>query len=269
MPDVWYPGATVMPGAAAGYAKGRTQMRTVVAHFTVGRDSTSIGVNGYFHWLVRRNGEIVQFAEVDALTWHVGNWNGYGPGIEVEYLPGVDDAVFTDAARDACGGLVRWLNAEWGFPLDYYDGERINPIWDGFIAHRSVAGGDHTDWWPREDWDRMVSSSPIAQGVHDMVISVGRTVFGVSIAFLLSGGRVLRTFNGPEGAYGIPTDALDWRAQAGRDAVPYVYVDSETVNVLLTPWPPTSGGSEGGITPAQQAAVSQGIAAGQALDTAF
>jgi hypothetical protein len=270
VPDLWYPGATIMPGAAAGYAKGRTSMETVVAHFTVGRDSTQIGVNGYFHWLVRRDGEVVQFAEVDALTWHVGNWNGYGPGIEVEYLPGVDDEVFTDAARVACGSLVRWLCSEWGFLLDYYDGDRIPPVWRGFIAHRSVQGGDHTDFWPRQDWDLMVAA-PAAVKEHDMVIAVGKTVYGVAIAFLLSGGRVLRTFNGPEGAYGIPTDALDWKAQSGRDAVPYVYVDTETVNVLLAPWPAISGGGsiDGGLTVEQTAAVNAGVLSGQLLGEAF
>ena len=107
--------------------------------------------------------------------------------------------------------------------------------------------------------------------VHDMVISVGRTTFGVAIAFLLSGGRVLRTFNGPEGAYGIPQDALDWKAQPGREAVKYVYVDTELVNTLLAPWPGSPGPAPepGGLTPAQQAAVDAGIASGRNLESAF
>jgi len=244
-------------------------MRTHVCHYTVGRDSNSIGERGYFHFLIRRNGEIVQYAEIDALTWHVGDWNGYGPGTEVEYLPGEDDMVFTDAARATCSLLVKWLNTEWGFPLDYYDGDRIAPIYDGFIAHRSVLGGDHTDFWPREDWDRMISDSPTAQGVHDMVVAVGKTVYGAAIAFLLSGGRVLRPFTGPEGAYGIPTDALDWKAQPGRDAVPYVFVDPETVTVLLAPWPSTTPPEPGSLTPEQHAAINAGIQSGAQLDQVF
>lgn len=103
-----------------------------------------------------------------------------------------------------------------------------------------------------------------------MNVVVGRTVFGVAIAFLLSGGRVLRTFQGPEGAYGIPQDALDWKAQPGREAVKYVYVDTELVNVLLQPWPGTAPSPEpGGLTPQQQAAVDAGIQSGKALDSAF
>lgn len=244
MPEVWFPGATVHDGFQMGYTNGRSQMRTVVCHFTVGRDSDSIGRRGYFNWLVRRDGEVIQYAEADALTWHAGDWNPYGPGIEVEFLPGYDDQIFTVEALASTGRLVRWLNSEWGFPLDYYDGDRRTPIWDGFIAHRSLFGGDHTDWWPREDWDQMVSGSPEKKDMNDMVICVGKTVFGVSLAFLTSGGRVLKTFDGPEGAYGIPQSALDWKAGAGRDAVPVVFVDPEQVGVLAAPWP-VSGGASG------------------------
>lgn len=161
MPDEWYPQATRMPGAAANWAKGRTPVRTVICHFTVGRDSTSIGVNGYFHWLVRRNGEIVQFCETSALAWHAGNeGNPVGPGIEVEYLPGADDDIFTPEARAACGALVRWLHTEWSVPLDFFDPEQRMPLPlpPGFVAHRSLPNQDHTDTWPRADWDQMIGS---------------------------------------------------------------------------------------------------------------
>lgn len=106
---------------------------------------------------------------------------------------------------------------------------------------------------------------------HDMIVAVGRTVFGVPIAFLVSGGRTFRTFNGPEGAYGIPQDALDWMAQPGRSAVQYVYVDSQIVDQLLAPWPATPGPAPepGTLTPQQQAAVAAGIQSGIQLDSAF
>jgi len=159
MPEEWYPQAVRMPGAAAGWTKGRTPVQTVVCHYTVGRDSTGIGVQGYFHWLVRRNGEIVQFCETSALSWHAGNeGNPLGPGIEVEYLPGADDTIFTPEALQATGQLVRWLISEWGVDANYYDPEQRMPLPlpAGFIAHRSLPNQDHTDYWPREDWDQMV-----------------------------------------------------------------------------------------------------------------
>jgi hypothetical protein len=134
-------------------------MTTVVCHYTVGRDSRNIGLNGYFNFLVSRDGTVWQYAEADAVTWHAGNptidWNQRGPGIEVEYLPGADDTVFTDAQRDATGALVHWLADTYNIPLDYYDGQRID-AWAGFIAHNSLVGADHTDTWPRDDWDRMM-----------------------------------------------------------------------------------------------------------------
>lgn len=104
-----------------------------------------------------------------------------------------------------------------------------------------------------------------------MFIAVGRTVFGVAVAFLASGGRVLRTFTGPEGAYSIPTDALDWKAQPGRDAVPFIYIDPELVAVFAAPWPAPPGPAPepGTLTPAQQAAVAAGIQSGQQLAAEF
>lgn len=159
-----YPGAVWNPGVNAGYKAGHTTMTDCVAHYTVGTDSTGIGLNGYFHWLVSRDGRVQQFAEADALTWHVGEDNAAGPGIEVEYLPGQDDTVFTDAARQACGALVRWLSAEWGIPLQYHDGEHDTQpgSFAGFVSHKSIIQSEeHQDFWPQADWDLMVGVPPV------------------------------------------------------------------------------------------------------------
>jgi hypothetical protein len=161
MPTEWFPGATRTPGAAAGWAKGRTPVRTVVCHYTVGRNSDAIGRQGIFHWLVRRDGEIVQYCETSALAWHAGNeGNPLGPGIEVEYLPGVDDTIFTPEALAATGALVRWLIDEWGVAPVYIDPvDRLAlPLPNGFVAHRSLPNQDHTDYWPREDWAQMLAT---------------------------------------------------------------------------------------------------------------
>lgn len=158
-----YPGATWNPGAGAGYKLGRTTMVDCVCHYTVGTDSTAIGLNGYFNFLVSRDGRVQQFTEVDALTYHVGEDNAYGPGIEVEYLPGTDDTVFTDAARTACGALVRWLNTDWGIPLQYHDGlhDTQPGSFAGFVSHKSIIQTEeHQDYWPQADWDAMVDTLP-------------------------------------------------------------------------------------------------------------
>lgn len=195
MPEAWYPGATRNPGANAGYKAGRTSMVDTVAHYTVGVDSTGIGLQGYFHWLIARDGAIQQFAEADALTWHVGEDNAYGPGIEIEYLPGQDAEVFTDAARTACSGLIHWLNTEWGIPLIYHDGDHdITPGgFAGFVSHKSIIQSiEHQDFWPQSDWNLMTvvppTPAPIIPPSGDEIMITATTdkdgnvyIFGVAV----------------------------------------------------------------------------------------
>lgn len=148
MPNPRYPGAVWNPGTKAGYTAGRNTMQSVVCHYTVGRNSTNVGIQGYFHFLVSRDGRVQQFCEVDAVAWHAGDpWNSRGPGIEIEYLD--EPAIFTPEAEAATGQLVSWLNSEWDVPLDFYDGPRVN-AWRGFITHRALiqTGDPHSDYWP-------------------------------------------------------------------------------------------------------------------------
>lgn len=161
MPNPWYPRAVRDRGAAAGYTRGRNRTRSVKCHYTVGRDSWAlIRDEGLAQWLVTRDGTVAQFAECDALCYDSGEWNDDGPGIEIEYYDEPD--IFTDEARDATAALVHWLHDEWKFPLDYYDGDRLpEGTWQGFIAHRSLQQSQpHSDYWPRADWDRMVTAAP-------------------------------------------------------------------------------------------------------------
>ena len=150
MPNPVYPGAVWRPGVNAGYRAGRTPVSAVVCHYTVGRNSSGIGLQGYFQFLVARDGTVEQYAEADAVCWHGGSpWNGRGPGIEIEYLPGVDDDIFTPAAYDATARLCQWLHDEWLVPFDFYDGPRVTDH-RGFITHRALiqTGDAHSDYWP-------------------------------------------------------------------------------------------------------------------------
>ncbi len=163
MSSVWYPAATQNPGAAANYQLGRNDMQCVKCHFTVGVDSTTIGLNGYFQFLISRDGTVQQFAPVDALCYDSGEANATGPGIEVEYLPGTDTEVFTGPARDACGLLVRWLADEWHIPLSYHDGNHDTQpgSYAGFLSHKSIIQTEeHQDFWPQADWDAMTAITP-------------------------------------------------------------------------------------------------------------
>ena len=165
MPEVWYPRARRNPGAAAGYTRGTNAMRAMKAHYTVGVNSDDlIRREGLAQFLVTRAGEVIQYAEVDALCWDSGEWNDQGPGVEIEYYEPQDgDVIFTDAARDATAELVHWLHDTWGVPEDYYDGPRIQKgTWTGWISHRSlIQTQQHSDYWPQADWDAMVRPAPV------------------------------------------------------------------------------------------------------------
>jgi len=160
----WYPGAVRIPGVMANYARGRTGMRACVLHYTVGRDSTNIGRDGKFSFLIRRNGEVVQFAPVDALTWHAGEWNTEGPGIEHEFYEPVDGPspanILTPAQETASGALCRWLRDDWGISGQFYDGPRISKGYRGFITHRSLQQTQrHSDYITAEQWSRMTAGT--------------------------------------------------------------------------------------------------------------
>lgn len=101
------------------------------------------------HFLVRRSGELVQFAETGARAWHAGasRWRGrercndFSIGVELE---GTDDAPFADAQYAVLAELVRALRA------------RL-PLTD-LAAHSDVAPARKTDPGAGFDWPRLLAS---------------------------------------------------------------------------------------------------------------
>jgi len=101
------------------------------------------------HFLVRRNGEVVQFVPVERRAWHAGasSWRGRGPcndfsvGIELE---GAEEDFFTDRQYRALTGLVRALQSKY-------------PIRD-VAAHSDVAPGRKSDPGAHFNWARLLAS---------------------------------------------------------------------------------------------------------------
>ena len=101
------------------------------------------------HFLIRRDGEVVQFVPVERRAWHAGasSWRGRGRcndfsvGIELE---GSDDDVFTPEQYDALASLARQLRTKL-------------PLRD-IAAHSDVAPGRKTDPGPHFDWPRLLGS---------------------------------------------------------------------------------------------------------------
>ena len=97
------------------------------------------------HFLIRRDGELIQFVPCGRRAWHAGesNWRGrsrcndFSIGIELE---GTDEVPFEDAQYERLAGLVHALAADYpGIPS---------------VGHSDIAPGRKTDPGPCFDWAR-------------------------------------------------------------------------------------------------------------------
>jgi len=99
------------------------------------------------HFLIRRDGELLQFVPVGRRAWHAGvsSWRGrercndFSIGVELE---GADDGPFTDEQYARLARLVADLR-------------RALPLRD-LAAHSDVAPGRKTDPGPGFDWPRLL-----------------------------------------------------------------------------------------------------------------
>jgi N-acetyl-anhydromuramoyl-L-alanine amidase len=107
------------------------------------------GIEVSAHFLVRRDGAIVQFVSCAARAWHAGasswrgrtNCNDHSIGIELE---GIEGGAFEDAQYDALQGLLRRL-------------AKAYPI-DAVAGHEHIAPGRKFDPGSGFDWPRLIAS---------------------------------------------------------------------------------------------------------------
>ena len=98
------------------------------------------------HFLIRRDGELVQFVPCELRAWHAGvsSWKGrercndFSIGIELE---GADDIPYASAQYTVLAALLQAL-------------KRRYPI-EAAVGHSDVAPGRKTDPGPAFDWDRL------------------------------------------------------------------------------------------------------------------
>jgi AmpD protein len=101
------------------------------------------------HFLVRRDGELVQFVPLAARAWHAGasRWRGrercndFSVGIELE---GVDDGVFAATQYDVLVNLLARLRG-------------LLPLRE-IAGHSDVAPGRKADPGSRFDWPRLLAA---------------------------------------------------------------------------------------------------------------
>ncbi len=97
------------------------------------------------HFLIRRDGDVIQFVPCGKRAWHAGesSWRGrsrcndFSLGIELE---GANDVPFEDAQYARLAALTRALQAQY-------------PIVD-IVGHSDIAAGRKTDPGPCFDWGR-------------------------------------------------------------------------------------------------------------------
>lgn len=98
------------------------------------------------HFLIRRDGELIQFVPCTQRAWHAGvsHWRGrercndFSIGIELE---GSDFEPFSDRQYEELSSLIQILKLKY-------------PILD-LVGHSAIAPGRKTDPGPYFDWDRL------------------------------------------------------------------------------------------------------------------
>ena len=101
------------------------------------------------HFLVRRDGSVIQFVPPERRAWHAGvsSWRGrercndFSIGVELE---GLDDAPFADVQYRALSELAATLRAR-------------HPLRD-IAAHSDIAPGRKTDPGAFFDWPRLLGA---------------------------------------------------------------------------------------------------------------
>lgn len=104
------------------------------------------------HFLIRRDGELIQFVPCSRRAWHAGSsrWRGrercndFSIGIELE---GADHVPFEDMQYETLAGLTRLLKAHY-------------PVAD-IVGHSDIAPGRKTDPGPHFDWSRYRALVPL------------------------------------------------------------------------------------------------------------
>jgi AmpD protein len=116
-------------------------------------DANLRGLHVSAHFLIRRDGELVQFVSCDARAWHAGpsnflgreRCNDFSIGVELE---GTDERPFEATQYATLATLTRALAAR--YPIE------------AIAGHADIAPGRKTDPGPCFDWQRYASDAGLS-----------------------------------------------------------------------------------------------------------
>jgi N-acetyl-anhydromuramyl-L-alanine amidase AmpD len=158
------PAITIVRGSGSYTPASRTpkghQITTIVIHAT---DGGSMLGNVWWlsgghshasaHYVIARDGEIVQLVHLSDIAWHAGNWKVNCHSIGIEHVGDTyDPAGFTTDQYRSSARLVAWLVRRYGIPVDRQHIIGHSQVPDP--GHPGQFGGsdNHTDPGPHWRW---------------------------------------------------------------------------------------------------------------------
>jgi N-acetyl-anhydromuramyl-L-alanine amidase AmpD len=149
----------------ASRAPEKHQITTIVIHAT---DGGSLVGNVWWlsgghshasaHYVIARDGSIVQLVHLSDVAWHAGNWNVNVHSVGIEHVGETyDPAGFTEAEYRSSAKLVAWLARRYEIPVDRRHIIGHSEVPDA--AHPGTFGGSdhHTDPGPHWRWGHYLS----------------------------------------------------------------------------------------------------------------
>ncbi len=143
------PEAESRPAATSHYRAGRTKkIDRIVIHTVEGSLEGAVSTfqkgarRVSAHYVVGKDGALVQCVADEDTAWHAGAWNGRSIGIEHEGFAG-KASTWTPALLATSARLTRWLCDEYRIPIDR----------EHIVGHVEVPGATHWDPGSFFDWD--------------------------------------------------------------------------------------------------------------------
>lgn len=148
-------------GSYTKASRSKKQIRTIVIHATEG--GSLVGnvwwlsgghSDGSAHYVISRDGSIVQLVHLSDIAWHAGNWATNVHSVGVEHVGETyDPAGFTAAEYESSARLVAWLVRRYEIPVDRAHIIGHAQVPDPNDPSQSGGASHHTDPGPHWKWD--------------------------------------------------------------------------------------------------------------------